>query len=230
MLELRGLSGGYDELVVVHDLSLTIPNGKVTALLGPNGAGKTTTLRLIMGLLKPQSGEVWFEGQDLTGMSPQKRANLGICYIPEGRAIFPSLSVRDNLIVQTPANDVDGFERVVSAFPVLGARLAQRAGTLSGGEQRMLGLARAYLQNPRLILVDEPSLGLAPIIIHKIFDTLRELAATGVSLLVVEQYAQKAMALADEVYVMAKGRIQGSGTPAEMGSHLDLLGTYYAGS
>jgi branched-chain amino acid transport system ATP-binding protein len=230
MLELRGLTGGYDELVVVHELSLSIPNGKVTALLGPNGAGKTTTLRLIMGLLKPQSGEVWFEGQELTGMSPQKRANLGICYIPEGRAIFPSLSVRDNLIVQTPANDVDGFERVVSAFPVLGARLAQRAGTLSGGEQRMLGLARAYLQNPRLILVDEPSLGLAPIIIHKIFDTLRELAATGVSLLVVEQYAQKAMALADEVYVMAKGRIQASGTPAEMGSHLDLLGTYYAGS
>lgn len=230
MLELRGLSGGYDELVVVHDLTLSIPPGKVTALLGPNGAGKTTTLRLMMGLLKPQSGEVWFEGQEITGMSPQKRANLGICYIPEGRAIFPSLSVRDNLIVQAPANDVDGIERVVAAFPVLGDRLAQRAGTLSGGEQRMLGLARAYLQSPRLILVDEPSLGLAPIIIHKIFDTLRELASTGVSLLVVEQYAQKAMALADEVYVMAKGQIQASGTPAEMGSHLDLLGTYYAGS
>lgn len=230
MLELKGLSGGYDELVVVHDLTLSIPPGKVTALLGPNGAGKTTTLRLMMGLLKPQSGEVWFEGQEITGLAPQKRANLGICYIPEGRAIFPSLTVRDNLIVQSPADDVDGIERVVTAFPVLGDRLGQRAGTLSGGEQRMLGLARAYLQNPRLILVDEPSLGLAPIIIHKIFDTLRELAATGVSLLVVEQYAQKAMALADEVYVMAKGQIQASGTPAEMGSHLDLLGTYYTGN
>jgi branched-chain amino acid transport system ATP-binding protein len=184
----------------------------------------------MMGLLKPESGEVWFEGQEITALSPQKRAKLGICYIPEGRAIFPSLTVRDNLIVQSSADDVDGIERVIVAFPVLGDRLGQRAGTLSGGEQRMLGLARAYLQNPRLILVDEPSLGLAPIIIHKIFDTLRELAATGVSLLVVEQYAQKAMALADEVYVMAKGQIQASGTPAEMGNHLDLLGTYYTGS
>jgi branched-chain amino acid transport system ATP-binding protein len=229
MLELRNLSGGYDALVVVNDLTLSIPPGKVTALLGPNGAGKTTTLRLMMGLLKPQSGEVRFDGQAITNMPAQSRAKLGICYIPEGRAIFPSLSVRDNLIVQSPAKDADGIERVVAAFPVLGNRLGQRAGTLSGGEQRMLGLARAYLQNPRLILVDEPSLGLAPIIIDKIFDSLHELAATGVSLLVVEQYAQKAMALADEVYVMAKGSIQVSGTPAEMGNHLDLLGTYYTG-
>jgi branched-chain amino acid transport system ATP-binding protein len=229
MLELRDLSGGYDSLVIVNDLNLVVPTGSVTALLGPNGAGKTTTLRLLMGLLKPQSGEVWFEGRDITALAPQERAKLGICYIPEGRAIFPSLSVRDNLIVLSPADDEDGIERVVAAFPVLGDRLGQRAGTLSGGEQRMLGLARAYLQNPRLILVDEPSLGLAPIIIDRIFDSLRTLAATGVSLLVVEQYAQKAMALADEVYVMAKGQIQVSGSPTEMRNQLDLLGTYFTG-
>jgi len=229
MLELRNLNGGYDALVVVHDLTLSISPGTVTAILGPNGAGKTTSLRLMMGLLKPQSGEVWFEGREITKLPSQQRAKLGICYIPEGRAIFPSLTVRDNLIVQAPAKDADGIERAVTAFPVLGSRLGQRAGTLSGGEQRMLGLARAYLQNPRLILVDEPSLGLAPIIIDKIFDSLRELAATGVSLLIVEQYAQKAMALADMVYVMAKGEIRASGSPAEMGNELDLLGTYYTG-
>jgi branched-chain amino acid transport system ATP-binding protein len=223
------VSGGYGDVSVVHDVNLQCPEHSVTVILGSNGAGKTTTLRLAMGLLRPMKGEVLFDGQSLTSISAHKRVEMGMCLIPEGRAIFPSLTVRDNLLLQAPANEATSrIADVTRAFPVLGERLFQRSGTLSGGEQRMLGLARAYMQRPKLVMVDEPSLGLAPIIVDRIFDFLRELAASGVSLVIVEQYVERALALADYAYVFARGRVESAGTAAEIRASGSLVELYTA--
>lgn len=216
MLELTGITGGYGSTTVLRDVSLSVPRGSVVALLGPNGAGKSTTMRMASGLLRPQHGSVMLEGADVTRAIPSRRARLGICHVMEGRSIFPSLTVRENLRLQatrgTSISDV--LDRTQQVFPQLAERPRQIAGTLSGGEQQMLALMRAYLSNPRVVLVDEASLGLAPVIVDQIFDFLSRIASEGVSLLIVEQYAERVLAIAETAYLLNQGRVVHGG-PAQ---------------
>jgi branched-chain amino acid transport system ATP-binding protein len=212
MLEIENLTAGYGDTVVVRDVSLRVPPGSVVALLGPNGAGKTTLLRAATGLIRPMSGRVSFDGEVVTGRKPHYVARRGLCLLPEGRGIFPSLTVHDNLVLQSPkGRESESIERSVAAFPILGTRLRQMASSLSGGEQQMLALARSFSVDPKLVLVDEASLGLAPMLVDRIFDTLRQLAANGVALLVVEQYVTRALDLADTVYLLNRGQVAFSG-------------------
>jgi branched-chain amino acid transport system ATP-binding protein len=218
MLELKSVTGGYSNTTVLRDVSLCIPSGSVVALLGPNGAGKSTTMRMASGLLRPQHGHVVLEGEDVTRASPSRRARLGICHIMEGRSIFPSLSVRENLLLQAPRGCPvsEILDRTNLEFPQLAKRSRQLAGTLSGGEQQMLALMRAYLARPRMVLVDEASLGLAPVIVDQIFAFLGRIARDGVSLLIVEQYASRVLAIASTVYLLSQGRIVHSGPAGEL--------------
>jgi branched-chain amino acid transport system ATP-binding protein len=216
MLEVRELVGGYG----------TTPS--VVALLGANGAGKSTTLRMISGLLRPTSGSVTFDGVDMTSMRSASRVHRGLCHLPEGRGVFPSLSVRENLVLFSPrGQEADAFDAAVEAFPILGERRKQLAGTLSGGEQQMLTLARAYVSRPKIVLVDEASLGLAPLIVDAIFEFLERMVAEGMSLLIVEQYVQRALAIASTVNVLHKGEIVWTGPSAELDQ--DMLFALYAG-
>ncbi|MBA3741411.1 ABC transporter ATP-binding protein [Sporichthya sp.] len=220
MLELSGIVAGYDSAVVLRNVDLVVPPGAVVALLGPNGAGKTTLLRVASGLLAPTEGRVLVEGKDMTGSAPYRLAAAGVCHIPEGRGIFPALSVAENLRLQTPPGGGRMAERAVEVFPRLGERMSQLAGTLSGGEQQMLALARAYLCNPKLVLLDEVSMGLAPKIVDEIFEYLHTLAAQGTAMLLVEQYVGKALALADYVHILKRGRINFAGEPCEIGEEM----------
>ena len=216
-LALEGVTAGYGETLAIRDVSLVVPQGKAVALLGPNGAGKTTLLSVISGLLKPRSGRVTADGADITRLPSDRRARLGLCHVTEGRSVFPGLTVRDNLrMFAPPGGEADALERAVSAFPKLGKRLSQTAGTMSGGEQQMLALARVYSSQPDVILLDEVSMGLAPIIVDEIFAFLDRVAAEGTGMLIVEQYVAKALHLADYVYVMARGRMVLLGEPAEL--------------
>ena len=226
MLELRSVSAGYGGQTVLRDVDLVVPDRSVVALLGPNGAGKTTTLKVAAGLLRPTAGHVVLDGEDATGWTPHQRAEGGVCYVPEGRGIFRELSVRDNLRLQAPPKmNGDAVERATDAFPVLGQRLDQRAGTLSGGEQQMLALAHAWLSSPKLVLVDEVSLGLAPKLVDQIFEYLHQITTQGVALLLVEQYVSRALELADYVYILKKGRIQLVAEPAQLNDE-DILASY----
>lgn len=216
-LELRDISGGYGHTTVLRGVSITVPAASVTALLGPNGAGKTTLLKTVSGLLRPTSGTVVIDGEDVTKLSPFRRTARGVCHIPEGRGIFRSLTVRDNLIMQSAkGSEGDALERTTEVFPILGNRLQQPAGTLSGGEQQMLAMARAYVQKPRLILVDEASLGLAPLIVGSIFEFLHQLAQEGVALLIVDQFVTRALAMASTAYVLGRGEITFAGSAQEL--------------
>ncbi len=207
MLEIEHVTAGYGDTVVLRDVSLSVADSSVVALLGPNGAGKTTLLRTAAGFIRPKSGAIRFDGEDVTGAAAHVMARKGLCLLPEGRGIFPSLTVRDNLILQSPKREEHAsIERAVEAFPILGTRIGQTAGSLSGGEQQMLALVRAYVSNPKLVVVDEASLGLAPLVVDKIFDTLRQIVATGTSLLLVEQYVTRALELADRVYLLNRGQ------------------------
>ena len=216
MLELRDIDAGYGDTLACRQVSLAVPPGAVVALVGPNGAGKTTTLRVASGLVRPRSGQVVVDGVDVTGRKPHERAGLGLCHVPEGRGVFPSLTVRENLLMQATGSDATAIDRAAEAFPVLGRKLAQAAGTMSGGEQQMLALARAYVTEPRYVLLDEVSLGLAPTIVDEIFDFLHRLAARGASLLLVEQYVGRALALADYVFILSRGRVVFAGEPSEL--------------
>ena len=224
-LELDCISAGYGDSVVLRDVSLVVPDGSVVALLGPNGAGKTTLLSVVSGLLAARSGSVLVDREPITARSAQHRARLGLCHVTDNRAIFGSLSVRENLrLFSASGAEADGIDRAVSAFPRLGQRLGQLAGTMSGGEQQMLALARAYAQTPGLLLIDEVSMGLAPIIVDEIFEFIAE-AAKGTSILIVEQYVAKALDIADFAYVLSRGRIVHQGEAHEVGSS-DLLAHY----
>ncbi len=217
MLELRNIRAGYGTGKVLENVSLVVPDGAVVALLGPNGAGKTTLLRVASGLLAPSAGEVIFNGKDMTGANAYSMAKAGVCHVPEGRGVFPALSVADNLRLQAPASvDRQALDRIAPVFPRLLQRRRQLAGTLSGGEQQMLALARAYVANASTVLLDEVSMGLAPKIVDEIFDYLRRLAEEGLSLLVVEQYVSRALELADYVYILDRGRIRFAGEPGEI--------------
>ncbi len=218
IFELRDIRAGYGAIEVVHGVSLEVPAGSVVALLGPNGGGKTTLLNVCAGILAPTGGEVRFDGNSVTFVSADGRARRGICTIPEGRGIFPNLSVRENLLMATQVGvPMDRIEEVALAqFPKLGPKRKQLAGTLSGGEQQMLALARAFATDPKLLLLDELSLGLAPIVVAELYEKVRELAAAGLSILLVEQFARTALPIADAAAVVLQGVIAHQGSPEEM--------------
>ena len=217
MLEIESVTAGYGDTVVLRDVSLSVPDATVVALLGPNGAGKTSLLRAASGLIKPMSGQVTLAGEDVTGRKPYYMSRKGLCHLPEGRGIFPSLTVRDNIILQSPkGTESASIDKAVEAFPVLGSRMRQFAGSLSGGEQQMLALVRTFLSEPKIVVVDEASLGLAPLIVNRIFDTLKRIAESGVCLLIVEQYVTRALELADSVYLINRGQIVFSGPANEV--------------
>ena len=227
-LELRAVDAGYGATTVIHDVSIEVPRSSVVALLGPNGVGKTTTLRVAAGMLRPASGAVVIGGTEVNRTSPFQRARLGVCLIPEGRGIFRSLTVRENLELQVPPWRRNGtIDAALGAFPVLGQRLQQVAGSLSGGQQQMLALSRAYLSAPKVVLLDEVSMGLAPVVVEAIFGSLRALASTGVSLVLVEQYVNRALEMADVAYLMARGGIVWTGPAA--GLDTDALVNAYLG-
>lgn len=225
MLELRGITAGYDTGTVLSRVDLVVPDGAVVALLGPNGAGKTTLLRVASGILHPSAGRILVDGHDLTGAATVEFARRGICHIPEGRGIFRTLTVAENLLLQSRPSE-DGRERVADVFPRLGERTEQVSGTLSGGEQQMLALARSYVGSPTTVLLDEVSMGLAPKVVDQIFDYLHTLAARGTALLLVEQYVPRALELADIVFVLDRGRITFAGEPAELADET-LIGSYF---
>ena len=218
-LELRQVTAGYGKVIALRDVDLVVPTGQVVALLGPNGAGKTTTLRVASNLLRPRRGQVLIDDVDVTTAHAESLANRGLCHITEGRSVFPNLTVRENLRLFAQSDrEADGMAAAIEAFPKLGQRLSQVAGTMSGGEQQMLAVARAYARPTQLVLADELSMGLAPLVVDEIVDYLKQLVAKGCSLLLVEQYVSRALELADKVYLLARGRIVYAGEPAEVAS------------
>jgi len=217
-LELRDVRAGYGQVEVLHGVTLAFPHGGLTALLGPNGAGKTTTMSVICGLVNIRSGELEWAGHDIAQLSTYQRARAGMLLVPERRGIFYQLSVRENLEVFSAGTDEQGnFDTALAAFPVLGERLHQRAGSLSGGEQQMLALSRALLRRPRLLLLDEISLGLAPRVTAQLFQVVAEIARTDTTVVLVEQYLAAALRVADVVYVLARGEVAFAGEAAELG-------------
>jgi branched-chain amino acid transport system ATP-binding protein len=217
LLELRNITAGYDTGTVLRNVSITVPDDAVVALLGPNGAGKTTLLRVASGLLAPRSGQILINGEDVTGKRPFQLARRGIIHVPEGRGIFPSLTVTDNIRLQAPrGNFRSSLKKSTSVFPRLGERSRQVARTMSGGEQQMLALSHAYVGEPKVVLLDEVSMGLAPKIVEEIFSYLEDLAKQGIAQLLVEQYVSRALQMADYVYILDRGRISFAGEPGEI--------------
>lgn len=234
MLELHNLDVYYGNINAVKKISLEIKKGELVALLGANGAGKTTTLRVISGMLRPRGGSITFKNQDLAGVSAHNIVSLGIAHCPEGRQVFSRLSVLENLILGAfTRNDKkeisSDLEWVYSLFPILAERKTQSAGTLSGGEQQMLAIGRALMSRPSLILFDEPSLGLAPLMIEKIFDVIKQLKNEGKTILLVEQNAYHALEVADRGYVLETGRIKLSGTAKDLLANDDVKKAYLGG-
>jgi branched-chain amino acid transport system ATP-binding protein len=226
MLDLEGISAGYGTTTVLRDVHLTVPDSSVVALIGANGAGKSTLLRVASGALRPWSGRILLDDADITVRRPHRFATAGVCHVPEGHGVFPPLSVRNNLLLfSRKGEERAALERAVDAFPDLGGRLNQPAGTMSGGQQQMLALARAYVSGSRVILLDEVSMGLAPIIVDEIFAFLDRIRAEGVSLLVVEQYVNKVLAIADYVYILGRGEVIFAGDTAELAGQ-DVFGHY----
>lgn len=228
MLAVERLECFYGGARILDDLSLTLAPRQVLALLGRNGAGKTTTLKAIMGLVRPRAGSVRLDGQELTTRHPYKIPKLGLAYVPQGRGLFPSLTVEENLtiglLVKGPGDETLGW--VFELFPGLTPRLRQRAGTLSGGEQQMLSVARALCARPRYLLLDEPTEGLMPILVRSLLDTIRALRSHGVGVLLVEQKIDAALRVADTVALLEHGRIQYQATPAELASSPEILVRY----
>jgi branched-chain amino acid transport system ATP-binding protein len=234
LLSVTQLSASYGKIAALHGVSLSVAPARIVCVLGANGAGKTTLLRALSGLLPWTGGDASFDGRSLAGLPAEQVLTRGIAHVPQGRMVFGQLSVRDNLVLggyTRPAADVrQDIDRVLGYFPRLKERLAQRAGTLSGGEQQMLAIARGLLARPRLLMLDEPSMGVAPILKDFIFDTLREIRQRErLTLLVVEQDADIALSIADEGYVIETGRIVMHGPAAELADNEDVRRAYLGG-
>ena len=223
VLELINIHAAYGKIEVIRGVSLTVPERTVVALLGPNGAGKTTILKIASGQMRPKSGCVHIAGRHVNGSSADDLSRAGVCAIPEGRGIFPNLTVSENLrmVSYTGTSYGEIKERTFAQFPRLGERRHQLAGTMSGGEQQMLALARALATDPAILMLDEISMGLAPRIVQELYDLIAQVAATGVSILVVEQFAKMALSVADYAAIMIQGRIRRIGEPGDIVEELE---------
>ena len=233
-LSVDNLSVSYGAIQALHGISLHVEQGEVVTLIGGNGAGKTTTLRAISGLLDPKEGSIAFDGESILGVQPHRIVQRGLVHVPEGRGIFANLTVEENLRMGAYARyDHDGIrkdhERALELLPRLRERLSQQAGTLSGGEQQMLAIARALLAKPRLLMLDEPSLGLAPQVVRTVFQVIREIANTGTTILLVEQNAGMALELADRAYVIEVGEILMDGPASELAKSDEVRKAYLGG-
>ena len=223
MLEVKNIQVAYGKIVAVKDISIDVKQGEIVTLIGSNGAGKSTTLRTISGLIKPKSGEILFNGKRIDGVPGHEIVGMGICHSPEGRRIFPRMTVKENLELgaflrnyKTAVNaDMD---RVLELFPRLKERIKQTAGTMSGGEQQMLAVSRALMGDPKLLLLDEPSMGLAPVLVELIFDTIVKIRKQGITILLIEQNATAALEVADRAYVLESGKVKMSGSAKELSS------------
>ena len=218
LLRAEALTAGYGKMPILHDVTLIVTPGELVAVIGPNGAGKSTAFKVIVGFLKPTEGRVLFDGDDITGLRPDQVLRRGLAYVPQGRIVFPQMTVLENLemgayIERDPRKIKASMDRVYSLFPILFERRRQRAGTMSGGEQQMVAIGRALMTHPKLVLLDEPSLGLSPKYVALIFEKLVEMKKSGYTLMVVEQNAAKALSVADRGYVLELGRnrFDGSG-------------------
>ena len=239
MLSITNLHAGYGKVEVLHGISVEVPKGKVVTLIGSNGAGKTTTMRAISGMISPTAGTVTLGGKDVTGLESHRIAKLGLAHSPEGRRVFGTMSVTDNLRLGAfprytgarPKGDIAAdLERAMDYFPRLKERRTQLAGTLSGGEQQMLAMARAMMLNPDVVLLDEPSMGLAPILVQEVFRIIERLRSEGVTMLLVEQFAAAALQVADYGYVLENGRVTIQGGAAKLRSDPGVKAAYLGGS
>jgi branched-chain amino acid transport system ATP-binding protein len=236
LLEVEGLCVNYGHIEAIRDISFGVPEGTITTLIGANGAGKTTTLKTLSGLRKVRAGTVKFEGRDITSMAPYERVEIGISQSPEGRGIFPGMTVTENLDMgayvrrdrKSKAYEED-LERVFTLFPRLAERRTQVAGTMSGGEQQMLAIGRALMARPRLVLLDEPSMGLAPKLIQQIFDIITEINSQGTTVLLVEQNAAQSLKRAHTAHILETGQIVRSGTGAELAGDESVKAAYLGG-
>ncbi len=234
LLEVDGLGAAYGEVQALHGVSLRVDEGEIVCVLGANGAGKTSLLRAISALLPVRSGRISYAGTDLRGWQPEQIVQAGVVHVPQGRMVFASLTVRENLVMggytRAAADTPAGIARAVRYFPRLGERLAQRAGTLSGGEQQMLAIARGLMSRPRLLMLDEPSMGVAPVVKDFIFEQLLEIRrAENTAILLVEQDADVALAVADRGYVLESGTVAVEGPAAELRANADLKRAYLGG-
>jgi branched-chain amino acid transport system ATP-binding protein len=236
LLEVEDLSVNYGHIEAIRDISFAVDEGSVATLIGANGAGKTTTLKAVSGLRKPRTGKITFDGQDITRMPAYERVTLGISQSPEGRGIFPGMTVRENLEMGAYARKDRGakeiapdLERVYELFPRMQERVSQVSGTLSGGEQQMLAIGRALMARPRLLLLDEPSMGLAPMLIQQIFSIIEEINKQGTTVLLVEQNAAQALKRADTAHILETGEIVRSGTGAELEGDPAVRAAYLGG-
>jgi ABC-type branched-subunit amino acid transport system ATPase component len=217
LLRAEGMTAGYGKMAILHDVTLEVRPGEMVSVIGPNGAGKSTAFKTIVGFLRPTSGRVVFDGQDIAGLRPDQVLVRGLAYVPQGRIVFPQMTVLENLemgayIERDGTRIRQALDRVCALFPILGERRSQTAGTMSGGEQQMVAIGRALMTTPKLIMLDEPSLGLAPKFVTLIFDKLTEMKRAGFTLMVVEQNAARALAVADRGYVLELGRNRFEGT------------------
>ena len=231
VLKVEGLEAGYGEVQVLWGVSLAAAPGKLTTIVGANGVGKTTTLRAVAGSIRPWAGRVSFRGEDVTRLPPHRKAARGLALVPEGRQLFAAMSVEENLEMGAYARHgassyASRLERVYELFPRLKERRDQRAGTFSGGEQQMLAIARGLMSDPALLIIDELSLGLAPLVVHQIFTTLRKLKDEGLSILLVEQNVHLAFALSDYAYVIAEGRLFTEGDPDKLAAMPEIRKAY----
>ena len=234
MFEIRDLQVHFGGIHALKGISLTVDAGEIVTLIGANGAGKTTTLRTASGLKAPTSGSVWLDGQDITRASAQERVKRGLSHVPEGRRVFPGMTVLENLelgayLRRDRAGIATDLDEVFGRFPVLAERRKQTAGTLSGGEQQMLAMGRALMARPRVLLLDEPSMGLAPLLVQMIFDIVAKINESGTTILLVEQNANMALQIAQRAYVMETGVIVASGAASELSETEDIKKAYLGG-
>ncbi|RVU18724.1 ABC transporter ATP-binding protein [Methylobacterium oryzihabitans] len=238
MLDVTGLSAGYGQIEVLHGLTFSVPKGQVVTLIGSNGAGKTTTMRALSGMIRPQAGSIRLNGREIAGLDSHEVARTGLAHSPEGRRVFPTLTVEDNLTLgafprltgSRPKGDVAADrERAYTLFPRLKERRTQLAGTLSGGEQQMLAMGRALMLRPEILLLDEPSMGLAPKLVEEVFRIIRRLKEEQVTMLLVEQFAMAALGVADHAYVLENGRIRFQGPAAQLRNDPQVRAAYLGG-
>ena len=234
LLRAEGLTAGYGKMAILHDITLEVRPGEMVSVIGPNGAGKSTAFKTIVGFLRPTSGRVVFDGQDIAGLRPDQVLVRGLAYVPQGRIVFPQMTVLENLemgaYIERDATRIrQALDRVCALFPILGERRSQKAGTMSGGEQQMVAIGRALMTTPKLIMLDEPSLGLAPKFVTLIFDKLTEMRRAGFTLMVVEQNAARALAVADRGYVLELGRNRFEGTGAALLADPEVKRLYLGG-